>query len=131
LLREPRQRGLLDETLVASDGEFGRTVFGQGKLTPTKTGCSPPTSCVTSWIGVLLPIMRRPVAFAKNHRLRNRMRSTTVSRAFRPQNFHSAIHVRDIKPLYLKEIKRLYLKCGPVASAFHTLNCVDPDDLEG
>ena len=33
LLRDLRQRGLLDETLVVWGGEFGRTVFSQGKLT--------------------------------------------------------------------------------------------------
>ncbi|MGE0607523.1 MAG: DUF1501 domain-containing protein [Pirellulales bacterium] len=33
LVADLRQRGLLDETLVAWGGEFGRTVYSQGKLT--------------------------------------------------------------------------------------------------
>ncbi|MFM7075561.1 MAG: DUF1501 domain-containing protein [Planctomycetaceae bacterium] len=32
LLEDPRQRGLLDDTLVVCGGEFGRTVYGQGGL---------------------------------------------------------------------------------------------------
>jgi uncharacterized protein (DUF1501 family) len=30
-----KQRGLLDDTLVVWGGEFGRTVYCQGKLTET------------------------------------------------------------------------------------------------
>ena len=35
LVQDLKQRGLLDDTLVAWGGEFGRTVYCQGKLTPT------------------------------------------------------------------------------------------------
>ena len=38
LLKDLRQRGLLDDTLVVFAGEFGRTVYGQGKLTPDNYG---------------------------------------------------------------------------------------------
>jgi hypothetical protein len=38
LLRDLRQRGLLDSTLVVWGGEFGRTVYSQGTLTPTNYG---------------------------------------------------------------------------------------------
>lgn len=38
LLRDLRQRGLLDSTLVIWGGEFGRTVYSQGTLTPTNYG---------------------------------------------------------------------------------------------
>ncbi len=33
-----QQRGLLDETLIIWGGEFGRTIYSQGKLTPTDYG---------------------------------------------------------------------------------------------
>jgi Protein of unknown function (DUF1501) len=38
LVTDLKQRGLLDETLVVWGGEFGRTVFSQGKLTDTNYG---------------------------------------------------------------------------------------------
>jgi uncharacterized protein (DUF1501 family) len=38
LLRDLRQRGLLDSTLVVWGGEFGRTVYSQGTLTTTNYG---------------------------------------------------------------------------------------------
>src|SRR3954454_22216165 len=38
LIADLKQRGLLDETLVVWGGEFGRTNYSQGKLTPTNYG---------------------------------------------------------------------------------------------
>jgi hypothetical protein len=38
LLGDLKQRGLLDETLVIWGGEFGRTVYSQGTLSPTDYG---------------------------------------------------------------------------------------------
>jgi hypothetical protein len=38
LIKDLRQRGLLDETLVVWGGEFGRTVYSQGKLTADNYG---------------------------------------------------------------------------------------------
>ncbi|MCO8122189.1 DUF1501 domain-containing protein [Stieleria sp. TO1_6] len=38
LLQDLKQRGLLDDTLVVFGGEFGRTTYCQGKLTPTQYG---------------------------------------------------------------------------------------------
>jgi uncharacterized protein DUF1501 len=38
LVTDLKQRGLLDETLVVWGGEFGRTVFSQGKLTEANYG---------------------------------------------------------------------------------------------
>ena len=38
LVMDLKQRGLLDETLVVWGGEFGRTVFSQGKLTDANYG---------------------------------------------------------------------------------------------
>ncbi len=37
LVKDLKQRGLLDDTLVVWGGEFGRTVFGQGSLSDRKT----------------------------------------------------------------------------------------------
>ena len=38
LIQDLKRRGLLDETLVVFGGEFGRTVYSQGKLTDTTYG---------------------------------------------------------------------------------------------
>lgn len=38
LIKDLKQRGMLDETLVIWGGEFGRTVYSQGKLTETRYG---------------------------------------------------------------------------------------------
>ena len=38
LIKDLKQRGLLDDTLVVWGGEFGRTVFSQGKITEANYG---------------------------------------------------------------------------------------------
>ena len=38
LIKDLRQRGMLDETLIVWGGEFGRTAYCQGKLTPQNYG---------------------------------------------------------------------------------------------
>ena len=38
MITDLKQRGLLDDTLVIWGGEFGRTVYSQGKLTETNYG---------------------------------------------------------------------------------------------
>ncbi len=43
------QRGLLDETLVVWGGEFGRTVYSQGKLGATDYGRDHHGRCYTMW----------------------------------------------------------------------------------
>jgi uncharacterized protein (DUF1501 family) len=50
LLRDLRQRGLLDETLVIWGGEFGRTVYCQGKLTADDYGRDHHPRCFTVWL---------------------------------------------------------------------------------
>ena len=43
LLTDLRQRGMLDDTLVIWGGEFGRTIYCQGKLTKKTYGRGPPS----------------------------------------------------------------------------------------
>jgi hypothetical protein len=50
LIQELRQRGLLDDTLVIWGGEFGRTVFSQGKLTEKDYGRDHHPRCYTIWM---------------------------------------------------------------------------------
>ena len=50
LLKDLRQRGLLDETLVVWGGEFGRTVYCQGKLTADQYGRDHHPRCFTMWL---------------------------------------------------------------------------------
>ncbi len=50
LLQDLRQRGLLEETLVIWGGEFGRTVYCQGKLTQAQYGRDHHPRCFTMWL---------------------------------------------------------------------------------
>jgi hypothetical protein len=50
LVKDLKQRGLLDETLVIWGGEFGRTVYGQGPLTGTNYGRDHHGRCFTLWL---------------------------------------------------------------------------------
>jgi hypothetical protein len=50
LVKDLKQRGLLDDTLVIWGGEFGRTVFGQGDINNKKThGRDHHPRCYTIW----------------------------------------------------------------------------------
>jgi arylsulfatase A-like enzyme len=48
LIKDLKQRGLLDDTLVVWGGEFGRTAYCQGKLTETNYGRDHHPRCFTS-----------------------------------------------------------------------------------
>lgn len=50
LLRDLKQRGLLDETLVFWGGEFGRTTYSQGKLEETNYGRDHHGRCFSIWL---------------------------------------------------------------------------------
>jgi arylsulfatase A-like enzyme len=50
LLRDLEQRGLLEDTLVVWGGEFGRTNYSQGKLTPTDYGRDHHPRCFSLWM---------------------------------------------------------------------------------
>lgn len=51
LVRDLKQRGLLEDTLVVWGGEFGRTVFGQGDINNTKThGRDHHGRCFSLWM---------------------------------------------------------------------------------
>lgn len=49
LITDLKQRGLLDDTLVIWGGEFGRTVYCQGKLTENNYGRDHHPRCFTMW----------------------------------------------------------------------------------
>jgi hypothetical protein len=50
LITDLKERGLLDDTLVIWGGEFGRTVYSQGKLTETSYGRDHHPRCFTIWL---------------------------------------------------------------------------------
>ncbi len=50
LIRDLKQRGLLDDTLVVWGGEFGRTIYCQGKLTHENYGRDHHPRCFTVWM---------------------------------------------------------------------------------
>ena len=50
LIQDLKQRGLLDDTLVVWGGEFGRTVYCQGRLTRDDYGRDHHPRCFTLWL---------------------------------------------------------------------------------
>jgi uncharacterized protein (DUF1501 family) len=50
LLTDLQQRGMLDDTLVVWGGEFGRTPYSQGKLSPNNYGRDHHPRCFTVWL---------------------------------------------------------------------------------
>jgi hypothetical protein len=50
LVQDLAQRGLLEDTLVVWGGEFGRTVYSQGKLTDDNYGRDHHPRCFTMWM---------------------------------------------------------------------------------
>lgn len=50
LLTDLKQRGLLEDTLIIWGGEFGRTVYSQGKLTAETYGRDHHPRCFTMWL---------------------------------------------------------------------------------
>lgn len=50
LIQDLKQRGMLEDTLVVWGGEFGRTNYSQGKLTPTDYGRDHHPRCFSIWM---------------------------------------------------------------------------------
>ena len=50
LIKDLKQRGLLDDTLVIWGGEFGRTIYSQGRLTADNYGRDHHPRCFTVWM---------------------------------------------------------------------------------
>ena len=50
LILDLKQRGLLEDTLIVWGGEFGRTVYCQGKLTPEDYGRDHHPRCFSIWL---------------------------------------------------------------------------------
>ena len=49
-VQDLKQRGMFDDTLLVWGGEFGRTVYSQGRLTPTNYGRDHHPRCFTMWM---------------------------------------------------------------------------------
>jgi hypothetical protein len=50
LVRDLKQRGMLEDTLIVWGGEFGRTVYSQGGLTNTNYGRDHHPNCMSYWL---------------------------------------------------------------------------------
>jgi hypothetical protein len=50
LIKDLKQRGMLEDTLVVWGGEFGRTIYSQGKLSKTNHGRDHHGRCFTMWM---------------------------------------------------------------------------------
>lgn len=50
LIKDLKQRGMLEDTVVVFGGEFGRTIYSQGKLTKDNHGRDHHGRCFTTWV---------------------------------------------------------------------------------
>ncbi len=50
LIQDLKQRDMLKDTLVVWGGEFGRTIYSQGKLSRTNYGRDHHPRCFTIWM---------------------------------------------------------------------------------
>jgi len=50
LIKDLKQHGMLEDTLVVWGGEFGRTIYSQGTLTKTDYGRDHHPRCFTMWM---------------------------------------------------------------------------------
>ncbi len=50
LIKDLKQRGMLEDTVVIWGGEFGRTIYSQGKLTKNNHGRDHHGRCFTTWV---------------------------------------------------------------------------------
>ncbi len=50
LIKDLKERGMFDDTLVICGGEFGRTIYSQGKLTKNNHGRDHHGRCFTTWM---------------------------------------------------------------------------------
>ncbi|MBI1372590.1 MAG: DUF1501 domain-containing protein [Phycisphaera sp.] len=50
LVQDLKQRGLLEDTVVIFGGEFGRTIYSQGKLTANNHGRDHHGRCFSTWV---------------------------------------------------------------------------------
>jgi uncharacterized protein (DUF1501 family) len=50
LIKDLKQRGMLDDTLVVWGGEFGRTVYSQGEMKPDNYGRDHHPKCYSIWM---------------------------------------------------------------------------------
>ena len=50
LVQDLKSRGMLKDTMVIFGGEFGRTIYSQGKLTPTDYGRDHHPRCFSTWM---------------------------------------------------------------------------------
>ena len=84
LVQDLKERGLLEDTLVVWGGEFGRTVYCQGKLTADNYGRDHHPRCFTMWLagGGIKPgiTLRRDRRLLLQHRRRIRSTCTTCTR---------------------------------------------------
>jgi uncharacterized protein (DUF1501 family) len=50
LIEDLKQRGMFDDTLIIWGGEFGRTIYSQGKLSMTNYGRDHHPRCFSMWM---------------------------------------------------------------------------------
>jgi hypothetical protein len=102
LVRDLKQRGLLDDTLVIWGGEFGRTPYSQGKLTANNYGRDHHPRCFTIWMagGGVRPgyVHGQTDDFGYNIADRDGQPIAPVKHIYHPD----AVHVHDLQATILR-----------------------------
>jgi hypothetical protein len=100
LIKDLKQRGLFDDTLLVFGGEFGRTVYCQGKQTRTEYGRDHHPRCFTAWMaggGIKGGIVHgRTDEYSYNIADRNGQPTTRFE--------DDAVHVRDLNATILHQL---------------------------
>lgn len=105
LIQDLKQRGLLEDTLVVWGGEFGRTVYSQGKLTKTTYGRDHHPRCFTMWLagGGVKP----GITFGETDPFGYNILSPDGSPLLAPDKHHrnpGAMHVHDLQATILHQL---------------------------
>ena len=100
LIKDLKQRGLFEDTLLVFGGEFGRTVYGQGKLSREQYGRDHHPRCFTIWMaggGIRGGIVHgRTDEFSYNIADKDGLKT----KAFEDD----AVHVRDLNATILHQL---------------------------
>ena len=97
LIRDLKQRGMLDDTLVVWGGEFGRTSYSQGRLTANDYGRDHHPRCFTVWMagGGIKPGITHGWTDAYGYNI-----ADADGNAIRPEKHKltpGAVHVHDLQ----------------------------------
>ena len=96
LIKDLKQRGMLDDTLVIWGGEFGRTSYSQGKLTATDYGRDHHPRCFPIWLAGAG--IKKGITYGKTDELGYNIVDANGNAVVADKDHYSrdAVHVHDL-----------------------------------